>query len=278
MPISNSVATQERITNELIRALRQRIVTENLVNRTLVEDQITGPEDSVKMLTAQPASVTDYDGSQGTFSNLDAASETLELDHQKNFYFQIPGGWNLKRFIDTQIEETFSEVLEQAQMRVLSEADPAKTGNANAGDVTFTNGTDDVEEKVADAAENLDQNGVSMNGRYLIVPVSVQRQIEDKISARETVRGDRVNERGFRGMFRGFEIYTAPDALFPTDGTSNPVGLYGVRSKMGYADGVVNIQVIDPLPGYAGAIGVQGLHIAGAKTAQPDAFGRFVVA
>lgn len=272
-----SNATQQLITDTLQRRLRKEIVTENLVNRDLAEGKITGPEDTVKLLTATSATVEDYTGGPLSIESYDVDAENLEMDHKKGFAFVLEGSENLQRYLEGASNESFRRVLELAQARVMEEADPSKTGNMSAGDVSFVDGTDDVEEKIADSAELLDEQGVLLEGRVLVVPTSVARQIEDKISDRETVRGDMANRQGFRGMFRGFEVYTAPTASFPTDGSNNPVGFFGNRNQMAYADAVINVQVIDQAPGYPGGVVVQGLHVAGAKTAQTDAFGRFSV-
>lgn len=272
-----SNATQQLITDTLQRRLRKEIVTENLINRDLAQGEITGPEDTVKLLTSTAATVTDYTGGPISIESYDVQSEPLAMDHKKAFAFVLEGTTNLQRYVESATNETFAEVLEQAEGRVLQEADPAKTGNMSAGDITYSLSADDVEDKVADAAQNLDENGVPNTGRVLMVTTSATRQIEDKIAARETVRGDLANEVGFRGMFRGFEVYDVPESLFPKS-TGNPVGYYGSRLFMGYADAVVNVQVIEEAPGYPGGIVVQGLHVAGAKTAQSDAFGRFEIA
>lgn len=274
----SSNASQVLITSTLQRKLRKEMVTDNITNRDF-EDEISGPEDSVKILVAQAANVQDYNGGEVTpQTNLDAASPQLDLDHKKAFNFVLSGNTNLTRFVNSFGNETFDEVLEQAQGYVLSKADPALSSEMTAGDLTYDSDSDDVEELLSNANTALSENGVPVDGRFVVLPASAAADAYDVVANRDTTRGDFADEMGMIGMFRGLRIYEAATDLFPETGADdNPVAHFGHFGYHTYADAVVSVQVIDPSPNFPGGIQVQGLHVAGSKITQSDAFGRIEI-
>jgi hypothetical protein len=271
-----SNANQVLITSTLQRKLRKELVTDSITNRDF-EGEISGPEDSVKVLVAQAANVQDYTGGKiSPQTNLDATSPQLDLDHKKAFNFLLSGDTNLTRYVNSFSNETFAEVLEQAQGYVLSKADPALTGEMTAGDLTYDSTTDDIAELLSNANTALSENGVPVQGRFVVLPSAVAADAYDVVANRDTARGDVADEMGMIGMFRGLRIYEAASDLFPTT-SSNPVAHFGHFGYHTYADAVVSVQVIDQVPDAPAAIQVQGLHVAGSKITQPDAFGRIEI-
>ena len=274
----DSRAQAVKITAALQRRLRKEIITDALVNRE-VEGQIEGPEDSVKILVANAANVSDYTGGFITpQENVDADDPTLTIDHKKTFSFSLSGNTNLTRYVEGFSNETFSEILEQAEGYVLSKADPALTGEMTAGDLTYAPATDDIGSLLSQANGNLSETGTPRQGRFVVLPASSAQDAYDVVAERDTVRGDQADRMGFIGMFRGLEVYEAPTGLFPTpSANSNPVAHYGHRGYHFYADAVVSVQVLNEVPNLPAGTLVQGLHCAGSKVSQPKAFGRIEI-
>jgi len=271
-----SNANQVLITSTLQRKLRKELVTNNLINRNY-QGEISGPEDSVKILTPQTADVQDYNGGKvAPQTNLDVVNRQLDLDHNKYFNFTLSGSDNLSLFVEGFSDEAFTRLLEVAQSYVLGKADPALTGEMTAGDLTYDSTTDDIEQLLSDANTALSENGVPVQGRFVILPAGVAADAYDVVANRDTARGDVADEMGMIGMFRGLRIYEAATDLFPTT-TSNPVAHFGHFGYHTYADAVVTVQVIEEVPDAPGAIQVQGLHVAGSKVTQSDAFGRIEI-
>ena len=274
----DSRAQAVKISATLQRRLRKEIITDALVNRSF-EGQIGGPEDSVKILVANAASVFDYNGTILTpEQNVDAEDPTLSVDHKKGFAFTLSGNTNLVQYVEGFSNETFAEVLEQAEGYVLSKADPALTGQMTAGDLTYDSTTDDVGSLFSQANGNLSETGTPRQGRFIVLPSTVAQDAYDVVAERDTVRGDQADRMGFIGMFRGLEVYEAPSGLFPTPAAnSNPVAHYGNRGFHTYADAVVNIQVLTEVPGLLSGTLVQGLHCAGSVITQSESFGRIEI-
>lgn len=271
-----SVAQQTLIASALERKLSKEIITPSLVNRNY-EGEITGPEDSVKILTPTAATVQDYDGGFINIqTNVDGTSAKLDMDHSKAFAFILKATENLQRYVSEFSNESFDEILRLAEARVLAEADAAKAGNMTAGDVTYISGTDDVEEKLADAAQSMDASGVPAQGRYVVVDSQTARDISDKVAARNTLRGDAADRTGFVAMYRGFNVFQTADDRF-TEDTGSKFGMYGHARYLTYGDAVVAVEVDSPVQGSPGSTLIQGAHVAGAKVTQSDAFGRFIM-
>ena len=275
---ADSNAQAIKISATLQRRLRKEIITDALVNRDF-EGQVDGPEDSVRILVANSATVTPYTGGFITpQTNIDADAPELSMDLQNAFSFSLSANTNLIDYVQGFSNETFQELLEQAQAYVLSKADPTLTGNMTAGDLTFTAGTTNIVDLFDDANTNLNEQGVPSPGRFIVLPASVAGEAYSVVAERDTARGDVADRTGLIGMFRGFEIYQAPTNLFPTNASSNPVAHYGNRGYHTYADAVVQVQVLSEVPNLPAGVLVQGLHVAGSKVTQPDGMGRIEIA
>ena len=206
MPVNNANFNPEVLSAQLLRKLRMSLVFNNIVSRQY-EGEISGPEDSVKILAPLAASVENADGSKMTYADeLQAEDAVLSMVHKKRFGFLAKDTDNAAAAADVFADETFQEVLTAAQRYVFTLTSEA-TQNVTVGV------SDDMAGKIRDAAEALDEAEVPEQGRFLILPPSAVRQIEEVLSQRGTELGDFVTQTGVVGRFAGFDIMKAPSSL-----------------------------------------------------------------
>ena len=260
-----SNATQTLLSAQLERQLRNEQLADRIANRNY-QDEVTGPEDTVRILTAQNGTVSDYTGgSVAVDSQPTLPLAQLAMDHKKVFSFSVDGDTNVTRYAQQLANETFAEVLEEADIRILSEST-----NAGTDFGTFTSGTDAVEDLFGSARSSLTNQGTPQNGRTAVVPPSVGTEVYKKIQERQSQRGDEQLQRTSIGRYFGFEVFERPESFFAVSNT-NPLSLFSHRDAITYADAVVSVQVLTEVEGRPGSVVIQGLHIAGAVTVKADA-------
>ena len=182
---------------------------------------------------------TDGSYTRQTISDTD---ETLVVDRRRETSFYVPdpdaiqshyptinlfaddAGRALANGID-------GDVLERISAATLSVDDADLGGTAGNGIVvTETN----VFDLFLLANEKLDRNNSDIQGRVAVCSPQLLRVLKTALTRRESVWGDQVGERGFMGMFSGFNIYksnglyhTAVLALAtqPTDGDTVTINL-----------------------------------------------------
>lgn len=259
-------AVQTILAASLERKLRQRQLANRVANRRY-EGDVTGPEDTVKILTPTAATVSNYSGGSISIeTNVDAGSRSLAMDHKKAFAFVLDGSENLQRYAEDFSAETFAQVLEEADKYILTSAADA----GNTFDFDATGASPDLDELFGQARETLDNEGVPQEGRVAVVPPSVSRLVYNDIAGRDTELGDEALMSGAIGMYYGFETYSRPESFFTTTGTGEIESMFGSTLYQTYADAVVSLQVIEDAPGYPGGTVIQGLHVAGSTLSQVD--------
>ena len=272
MAFNNTNFDPVRLSGQVLRELRMRLVVANIVNRNY-EGEIQGPEDSVDILELGSLTVDDYDPGTGISVQTEptAESRVLPMEQQKYFAFIADLADNAEAYANIFQDEGVADLLREAQKYVLGKYTDAKASN----EVTYDPSADDIEEKIADAGENLDEEEVPEDGRWIVLPPSEVRAIEDKMSARDTPAGDDAIRAGYQGGFRGFDVYKAPSNHFTDTGTSPAYkhALYGHTIGITYADAVLNTRVQES-ERYFGQQ-VDGLHVGGAKVIRPEAVGDF---
>ena len=259
-----SNATQTLLTTQLERQLRNGQLADQIANRNY-EGEVTGPEDTVKILVAQNGTVQDYTGGAISIeTTVDGTPASRAMDHKKAFSFLVDGSTNLTRYAEQLSAETFAEVLEEADKRILQEAN-----NAANTPGTWTAGTDDVADLFSDARTQLNEDGVPAAGRTAVIPSSAGAEVYKAIQDRDTARGDAELDGSMIGRYFGFRVFERPSSFFPTS-NGNPLALFSSQFKMTYADAVVAIQVIEQAPGFPGGVVVQGLHCAGVQLTEAE--------
>ena len=257
---SNAAFNPTILSGQLLRKLRMSLVFNSIVSRDF-EGEINGPEDSVKILAPLAVSVEDADGSKMSYGDqLLAEDAVLSMAHKKRFGFLAKDIDNASAAADVFADETFQEVLKAAQRYVLAQYTEAD----NANQITVAVG-DDMGTRLRDASETLDEQEAPEMGRFVVLPPSAVREIEDELSDKGTQLGDAVTQTGFAGMYAGLQIFKAPSSHFTTTGTSPQYlhAMYGYRGAITYADAIVNVESgrhSDFIADY-----VRGIHVAGAK-------------
>jgi hypothetical protein len=271
MATNNANFNPTKLRGQLVNKLRMSLVVSSITNNR-VEGEIEGPEDSVKILRPVASTVEDADGSKMSYDEtLEAEDSVLSMDHQKRFGFLAKDIDNAAGAATAFEDETFQKILRAAQQYVLGFYDDG----ASANEVTYDkvgNSSDKqaridaLTEAIGDARTNLDNQEVPENNRWMVLPSDEANLIEDDLASRQTEFGDNVIRNRFQGMYKGFEIYKAPQSHFTTTGTSPEYrhAPYGHRSAITYADAIVNVETgrhSDYIADY-----VRGLHVAGATT------------
>lgn len=271
----NSAFNPTRLSGQILRQLRMSLVTDNIVNRNW-QGEIEGPEDTVEILTLEGLTVRDYadDGTITVETEPGASPRQLAMEIQPYFAFIADVTDNASAVAELFAQEGLQDLRKEAQKYVLGKYTEADADNQ----VTFDEeGGDDIEEKIADAGENLDDNEVPDEGRFIVLRPHEVRLIEDKISDRGTALGDQAVRAGYQGTFRGFEVYKAPSSHFTNTGTSPSYDhcVYGSRIATTYADAIVQVRR-QPSEKHFGDQ-IDGLLVAGAKVVRPEALGDFRV-
>ena len=255
---SNAAFNPQILSAQLLRKMRMSLVFNNFVSRQY-EGEITGPEDSVKILAPLAVSVEAADGSKMSYGDtLNAEDAVLSMDLKQRFGFLAKDIDNAAAAGDVFADETFQDVLKGAQQYVLG------TYSEAGEQVTVAVG-DSMAERIRDAAEILDDNECPEMGRFLVLPPSAVREIEEDLSQRGTELGDFVTQTGVVGSFAGFDIFKAPTTHFTKTGTTPEYlhAMAGYRGAITYADAIVSVESgrhSDFIADY-----VRGLHVAGAK-------------
>ena len=268
MATNNSNFDPVKLQGQLLNKLRMSLVVSSITN-TRYEGQITGPEDSVKILRPIGATVENADGSEMSYGDtLEAEDSVLSMDHKKRFGFLAKDIDNAASAAQAFSDETFQKVLREAQQYVLgfysdgdgaNEVDYDKVGSSSKQDKI-----DALTAAIGEARTNLDNQEVPETDRWMVLPSDEANLIEDDLASRQTEFGDDVVRNRYQGMYKGFEIYKAPQSHFDTTGTSPEYrhAPYGHRSSITYADAIVNVESgrhSDYIADF-----VRGLHVAGA--------------
>jgi hypothetical protein len=267
---SNANFIQERIAGEILRQMRMRLVTGSIVNRNY-EGEVTSPEDTVRILKLANLTVRDY--SKGTAmtveTDLQSDDVSLAMDHKKYFAFIADETDNAAQVAELFSQEGVQDLLKEAQQYVLGQY-----GDSSSF-IEYDPAADDVEKAVGAARTALDNNEVPDAGRFIVVDPDTFGSIEDDVSGRETAFGDNVLRVGFQGLYKGFEVYKAPQSHFTTTATGLHA-LAGSRLAITYADAILDVRV-NPSLDYRGNQ-IDGLHVGGAKVVRPDALIDFRIA
>ena len=251
----------------LERKLRQQQLADLIANRRY-EGEINGPEDTVRILKNENSTVQDYTGGKVTVSSAPTLPlADLEMDSSKFFSFSVDGNSGLMNYLEDLADESFREILEVADKRILQEA-----GNASNSFGTFTSGTDDVKTLFGDARSTLTNAGVPQQQRFAVVPPAVGNEVYENITERQSERGDDQLQQATVGNYYGFTVIERPTDFFFTGGGTDPIALFGQRTRgITYADAVVSVEIVSPVEGRPGGVVIQGLHTYGAKTVEADA-------
>lgn len=156
-------------------------------------------------------------GAEGSYTRQDVSDtdENLTVDQEKevSFYIkeidEIQSSYDLMnkwaddaaRALSNGIDGAFQAEVANANAVV----DDADFGGTSANGFTLTE--DNVYKPFTIASRKLDNTNSPQEGRFACLSPEYCSVLEDYLTQRETPWGDKVGERGYVGMFKGFAIY-----------------------------------------------------------------------
>jgi len=247
----------------ILRKLRMSLVTDQIVNRSLVRGSFEEPEDTVKVQTLGDVSISDYSGSLPSPQDIQTDEDSISADHKKAFAFKAPADDSASEIADLFAQEGVAELRKAAQEYVLG-----FHGDATL-QVDYDPASDSILDAVGTASTKMD-NAEAPDGpanRWLVLPPSVMNDIEDDLIDQGTELSDDVVQAGFQGTYKGFRLYKAPKSHFNT-GTTWRHAMAGINTSIAYEDAVLNIRRNESLD-FSGDQ-VDGLHVAGGQMIRAD--------
>ncbi len=255
----------------LIRAKEKVHVAAMLANRDY-EGEIRNFGDSVKVSQIGEISVGDYSGdSDITFEDLNDAASHLRIDQAKYFAFQIDdvdaAQVNPKLMQEAMRKSAYA--LKDSQdsyiLGLYADAGLSVDSDASPADITSLN----VDEKLLEVAEKMDENNVQREGRFGIVPPWFHSKcVLAGLTAK--TENDALFANGFIDRILGFDLYLSNNVSIGTPSTGAQTRMiFGVVGEsFALAEQIVSIEALRIEKRFKDA--VKGLHLYGAKIWRPD--------
>lgn len=254
------------VSARLLAKLKRALVTNNIVNRNY-EGELTGPEDTVKIMTPNGTTIRDYDGTPITVDTIDGSSQELAVELSKYFAFIADDTENVSAYVDAFINEDFYALLAAAEGYVLGKYSDADAAN----EITFDPASDELVAKIREARAALTKQNVPSAGRYIVIGPDELNLVEDFLVQRETAMGDGVVRAGFEGRLAGFNVYVSNNLKETGSSPQYRHCVYGHTSAITYADAIVQVESMRSQE-YFGDM-VRGLMVSGAKVIRSNALG-----
>lgn len=257
--MASNAAFNRTLRGAILRQLRMRLVTDNIVNRELVRGSFEEPEDTVKVKTLGDVSISDYSGSLPTPQDIKVDNTDISAEHKKAFAFKAPVDDSASAIADMFAQEGVSELRKAAQKYVLG----LYTG---AGlQVTYDPANDSLPDKISDVSVKMDNAEAPDEGRWIVLPPTEVQEISDDVMERNTDLGDEAVPAGFQGRYKGFDVFKAPKSHFTNTGSSPSYdhAMAGIQTSIAYEDAILNVRRI-PSTEFSGDQ-VDGLHVAGGQ-------------
>lgn len=252
----------------ILRQLRAANTYDAFVNRELVAGSFEEPEDTVRIETLGDVQLSDYNGTLPTPQDIETNRDTISASHKKAFAFKSEADDSASQIADLFREEGVAALLQAAQTFVLSQYTGADL------QVTYDPSSDNVRDKIAEAAVKLDnaEAPAGAENRWLTVPPRVSEDIDDDvIDESPTGLADELIRNRFVGTYKGFRLYKAPVNQFTKTGSSPSYdhAMAGINQSIAYEDAVLNVRRV-PSTDFSGDQ-IDGLHVAGAQVIRSGA-------
>ena len=249
----------------------QTVLSEVTTNE--YEGEISGLGNKVNIRTVPAVTVADYTGS---LSYADVTSSTIELDinKAKSYAFKVDDILRMQADIDF-----MNEAAQDAAQNMKIAIEQDVFANVAAGSsLTDINATPDnitsstVLGHILSAGEQLDDNNIPEEGRFMIVNPAVATLIKQSELRQAYLTGDSVSplRNGFIGKIDRFNMYVSNN-LSTTSGVTS--GLYGHPKAIAYASQMTNTETVRLESSFGD--GVRGLSVYGYKVILPTAIGEF---
>jgi hypothetical protein len=249
----------------------QTVLSEVTTNE--YEGEISGLGNKVNIRTVPAVTVADYTGS---LSYSDVTSSTIELDinKAKSYAFKVDDILRMQADIDFMNEaaqdaaQNMKIAIEQDVFANVAAGSSLTDINASPSNITSTN----VLGFILSAGEQLDDNNIPEDGRFMIVNPAVATLIKQSELRQAYLTGDSVSplRNGFIGKIDRFNMYVSNNLSTTTGVTS---GLYGHPKAIAYASQMTNTETVRLESSFGD--GVRGLAVYGYKVVLPTAIGEF---
>lgn len=256
----------------LLHALDAQHVATNIVNRNY-EGEIKQAGDTVHINSIGTINVNSYQhGTSIVFQELSTSDQTLEIDQEKYFAFQID---------DVDAAQAAGDLMDEAMGRaayaLADTSDAFLLGKIAAGG-SSDNYVGSSGSPVALTAANiyanivalrtkLDKKNVPLTGRSIVVPPEAYALLlqDDRFAKVDTLApGTVVN--GLVGRVAGFDVYESNNV---TKASSTWLITAQVADATTYAEQIVKTEALRLENSFKD--GVKGLHVYGAKVVRPEA-------
>jgi hypothetical protein len=249
----------------------QTVLSEVTTNE--YEGEISGLGNKVNIRTVPAVTVADYTGS---LSYADVTSSTIELDinKAKSYAFKVDDILRMQADIDFMNEaagdaaQNMKIAIEQDVFANVAAGSSLTDINSTPADITSST----VLGHILSAGEQLDDNNIPEEGRFMIVNPAVATLIKQSELRQAYLTGDSVSplRNGFIGKIDRFNMYVSNN-LSTTSGVTS--GLYGHPKAIAYASQMTNTETVRLESSFGD--GVRGLSVYGYKVILPTAIGEF---
>ena len=249
----------------------QTVLSEVTTNE--YEGEISGLGNKVNIRTVPAVTVADYTGS---LSYADVTSSTIELDinKAKSYAFKVDDILRMQADIDFMNEaagdaaQNMKIAIEQDVFANVAAGSSLTDINSTPADITSST----VLGHILSAGEQLDDNNIPEEGRFMIVNPAVATLIKQSELRQAYLTGDSVSplSNGFIGKIDRFNMYVSNN-LSTTAGVTS--GLYGHPKAIAYASQMTNTETVRLESSFGD--GVRGLSVYGYKVILPTAIGEF---
>ena len=249
----------------------QTVLSEVTTNE--YEGEISGLGNKVNIRTVPAVTVADYTGS---LSYADVTSSTIELDinKAKSYAFKVDDILRMQADIDF-MNEAAQDAAQNMKIAIAQDVFANVAAGSSLTDINSTPAditSSTVLGHILSAGEQLDDNNIPEEGRFMIVNPAVATLIKQSELRQAYLTGDSVSplRNGFIGKIDRFDMYVSNN-LSTTSGVTS--GLYGHPKAIAYASQMTNTETVRLESSFGD--GVRGLSVYGYKVILPTAIGEF---
>lgn len=249
----------------------QTVLSEVTTNE--YEGEISGLGNKVNIRTVPAVTVADYTGS---LSYADVTSSTIELDinKAKSYAFKVDDILRMQADIDF-MNEAAQDAAQNMKIAIEQDVFANVAAGSSLTDINSTPAnitSSTVLGFILSAGEQLDDNNIPEDGRFMIVNPAVATLIKQSELRQAYLTGDSVSplRNGFIGKIDRFNMYVSNN-LSTTSGVTS--GLYGHPKAIAYASQMTNTETVRLESSFGD--GVRGLSVYGYKVILPTAIGEF---
>lgn len=255
----------------LNNAFQKSFVYASCVNSDY-EGEIRNYGDKVKINEISDISVGNYtkDSTSITYENLDDASQILEIDQSKYFAFKVDDVDKIQqnpKLLEKAVKkagEAVRDTVDQYIVGIMAASPGITTGLGTSGTPIEIN-SENVGVYLLKIARLLDDNNVTRNGRFVVIPPFM---LEDLVLAGIADATDNMNyiENGFVTKYAGFDIRLSTNVP-NTEGAKYQI-VAGVDAATTFAGQASMIEHLRLENSFHDA--VRGLYLYASKVVKPD--------